>query len=139
MSTNPTSPLSISRPAMAVKLTNQQRADLALAKGFCPIPLRRAGKLPAVKISAAQHGAAAWNREHAARYDFNRPGITVGIFLLGDALVFDIDAKVTDEEGNARFDAALLRFQFIHLFGDGRIRRRSTNSQEKDFTRVFHA
>jgi len=46
-----------------------------------------------VKISAAQHGAAAWNREHAARYDFNRPGITVGIFLLGDALVFDIDAK----------------------------------------------
>ena len=96
------------RPAQLTK-SNQQRADLALAKGFCPIPLRNAGKLPAVKISAAQHGAAAWNREHAARYDFNRAGITVGIFLLGDALVFDIDAKVTDEEGNARFDAALLR------------------------------
>ena len=32
-----------------------------------------------------------------------------GSHLLGDALVFDIDAKVTDEEGNARFDAALLR------------------------------
>ena len=108
MSTNPTSPLSISRP-VAVEITNQRRADLALAKGFCPIPLRNAGKLPAVKISAAQHGAAAWNREHAARYDFNRAGITVGILLLGDALVFDIDAKVTDEEGNARFDAALLR------------------------------
>ena len=39
-------------PAQLTK-TNQQRADLALAKGFCPIPLRNAGKLPAVKISAA--------------------------------------------------------------------------------------
>ena len=96
-------------PKTETQLTNQQRADLALAKGFCPIPLRRAGKLPAVKISAAQHGAAAWNQEHAARYDFNRAGITVGIFLLGDALVFDVDAKVTDEEGGARFDAMLLR------------------------------
>ena len=40
-------------PKIETQLTNQQRADLALAKGFCPILLRSAGKLPAVKISAA--------------------------------------------------------------------------------------
>jgi hypothetical protein len=80
-----------------------ERFKILDKKGFTSIPLR-ADKKPLFPFSADRGG---WTREDARKQNWAHPGITdVAVLLVGDALVFDVDAKQTHDDGTTSLDKA---------------------------------